>query len=140
MIFKHYNSDHGFQYNGVNYDFPHCNGLEIEDPQFNRLTRGTNATDEEGIVYTEGGGEPKTMTVTILGMTADMKALLDRIYKNKERVDAVYCVDRTDGSKITGKSAILCQAPRQLSIAEDAESMNVVLVWQTFKLEETHKS
>jgi hypothetical protein len=139
MIFKIYNSDFGIKLNGVNYDFTHVDSLTIEDPEFNRLVRGANATNKEGLVYKEGGKEPKRVTVTIMDMTAALKAVLDSCFSEKTRIDAVYCIDRSDGSGKMAKSAILAQQPQQLTVDESPESMAVNLIFESFDLSEVHK-
>ena len=140
MVFKLTNCDFGIKINGVNYEFDMIDSLTIEDPQFTRITRGANALNKEGLIYTEGGKDPKTITVTILGMSQALKAVLDDTYVNKERIEAVYCIDRKDGSSKMAKNAILCQMPKQLTVDESAESLNVALIFQSFDLVETHKS
>lgn len=139
MIFKMYNSDFGFKYNGQNYDFDHVENFTIENPEQTRITRGANGTSKMGIVYKEGIKEPKKVTVTIIGMSIAIKEVLDNIFNNKDRLD-VYAVDRSDGSSKIAKNAVLCQEPMQLSLDEGAESMNVALVFESFDLTETHKS
>lgn len=137
---KMYNCDFGFKYKGVSYDFTHVDGMEIEDPTFNRLIRGSNGTNKEGLIYTEGSKEPKTITVTIIDMPAAIANLLVSAFKNRERIDEVYAIDRQDGSSKIAKNAIICQEPRQLAISEDAESLNVALVFQSFDLNEAYKA
>lgn len=139
MIFKMYNCDFGFTYGGTNYEFEHVDSLTIEDPENTKLIRGANAANKLGLVYKEGIKQPKRMTVTIIGMSAEIKTLLDTIYQNKERLDP-YCVDRTDGSSKIGKNSILAMQPMQLNVDESPESMNVSLVFETFDLQEVHKS
>lgn len=140
MIFKVYNSDFGIKLNDVNYDFTHVDSLTIEDPEFNRLVRGANASNKEGLVYKEGSKEPKRITVNILNMTAALKAVLDSCFQDQTRIDAVYCIDRTDGSGKMAKNAILAQQPQQLTVDESPESMAVSLIFESFDLSETHKS
>ena len=140
MIFKIYNSDFGMKINGVHYDFTHVDSLTIEDPEFNRLVRGSTATNKTGLIYKEGSKEPKTVTVTIMDMTPELKLVLDDCFTNKTRIEAVYCIDRTDGSGKMAKNAILCQQPQQLTVDESPESMNFALMFQSFDLSEIHKS
>jgi hypothetical protein len=139
MIFKIYESDFGIKYNGVNYDFTHIQSLTIEDPENTKLVRGANGGNKLGLVYKEGVKEPKKVTVTIIGMGADLKAVLEQAYLNKDRLDA-YCVSRVDGSSKIAKNAVLCMQPQQLNIDEGPESMNVSLVFESFDLVEVHKS
>jgi hypothetical protein len=139
MIFKIYDSDFGIKYNGVNYDFTHVTGLQIEDPENTRLTRGANASNKLGLIYKEGIKEPKKWTVTIIDMSIELKAALDGAYEARDRLD-VYCISRIDGSSKMGKNAILCQQPQQLTIDDGVESMNVALVFETFDSSEVHKT
>ncbi len=139
MIFKIYESDFGIKYNGVNYDFTHIQSLTIEDPENTKLVRGANGGNKLGLVYKEGVKEPKKITVTIIGMTADLKGVLEQAYLAKDRLDA-YMVSRVDGSSKIAKNAVLCMQPQQLNIDEGPESMNVALVFESFDLVETHKS
>jgi hypothetical protein len=139
MTFKIYDSDFGIKYNGVNYDFTHVVDLTIEDPENTRLTRGANATNRMGLVYTEGIREPKRWTVTIMGMSIELKDVLTSAFEKKDRLD-VYCISRTDGSSKMARNAILCQQPQQLTIDDTADSMNVQLVFETFDSTEVHKS
>lgn len=139
MIFKIYNSDFGIKLNGINYDFTHVQNLQIEDPENTKLVRGSNGANKLGLVYKEGIKEPKKVTCTVMGMSADLLAVLNDVYNNKDRVD-VYCIDRTDGSSKMAKNSILCMQPQQLNIDEGPESMNVALVFESFDLVEVHKS
>lgn len=138
MIFKMYNCDFGITYKSVSYDFEHVENVSIEDPEQTRLTRGANVKNKIGLVYTEGSKDPKRVTLTLLGVSAAINALLTTIYEAKDRCE-FYVVDRVNGSSVLGKNAILCQQPRQLSIAESPDSMNVVLTFETFDLKEDHK-
>lgn len=138
MIFKIYDSDFGIKYNGVNYDFTHVQDLQIEDPEMTRLVRGANASNKTGLVYKEGIKEPKKWTVTILGMDAALKTVLDVAHTNRDRLD-VYCISRIDGSSKMAKNAVLCQQPQQLTIDDSPESMNVALIFETFDSSEVHK-
>lgn len=137
--FKIYNCDIGFTYNGVNYDLTHVDSFVIEDPERTRLIRGANAGNKTGLHYKEGIKEAKTITITILEMTAEIYGLLKSAFDNKDRLD-FYCVDRTDGSSKIAKNAVLSQEPKQLSLDESPESMNVALVAESFDVSEVHKS
>lgn len=139
MNFKAYECDFGIKYNGVNYDFDHVLSAVIEDPENTKLIRGSNAGNKLGLIYKEGLREPKRMTITIMGMTAALKEVLDAAYKNKDRLDA-YCIARADGSGKVAKNAILCQQPIQLTVDESPDSMNVALAFESFDMDEVHKS
>ncbi len=139
MIFKMYNCDFGFKVGGVNYDFEHVENFQIENPEMTKLIRGSNAANKVGLAYTEGLKEPKKLTVTVIGLSAALKAVLDAAYTAKTRVDA-YAIDRNDGSSKIAKDAVLSQQPLQLNIDDSVESMNVALVFESFNIVETHKS
>lgn len=139
MIFKIYDSDFGVTLNGVNYDFEHVENLQIEDPERTRLIRGGNAGNKTGLSYKEGIKEAKTVTVTIIGMTAAIHNLLKTAYAEQTRVD-VYMIARSDGSSKIAKNAILSQEPKQLTIDDTAESMNTALVFESFDISEVHKT
>jgi hypothetical protein len=138
MIFKMYNCDLGIKYGGVTYDFDHVEGLTIEDPTTTKLIRGANAKNKTGLVYTEGIKEPKKLTVTLIGMSADFLALFTTIYESKARCE-VYCIDRTSGSSKIAKQAVLSNQPMQLKVDDNPDSMNIELVFQTFDFVEVHK-
>jgi hypothetical protein len=138
-IFKIYNCDFGITLNGVNYNFTHVDKLTIEDPEKTRLTRGANAGNKTGLVFHEGTKEAKTITVTILGMTADIFALLKAAHDNDTRMD-VFAVSREDGSSKIAKNAVLCQEPKQQTLDDSAESMNVDLIFESFDVSEVHKN
>lgn len=139
MIFKMIESDFGIKYNGVSYNFDHVQNLQIEDPQNTKLVRGSNAGNKVGISYTEGVKDAKKITVTIIGMSIDLKAVLDQIYENQDRCD-VFCISRKDGSSKMGRNAVLSNQPQQLQLDDSSESMNVALSFETFDLTETHKT
>lgn len=139
MIFKLYECDVGVTLNGVNYDFTHVENLQIEDPERTKLIRGGNAGNTTGLVYKEGIKEPKTITLTVIGLEAALHDLLKQAYADKTRLDA-YMVSRVDGSSKIAKNCILSQEPKQLTVDDSAESMNTALVFESFDISEVHKS
>ena len=139
MIFKIYNCDFGIKVDGTSYDFEHVAQVQVEDPERNRLTRGSNAKNIVGLSYKDGLKDPKRWTVPILNMSLALKTVLDDCFKNQTRLE-VYCIDRTDGSSKMAKQAILSNRPQQLTIDETAESMQVSLEFETFDSNEVHKS
>lgn len=139
MIFKIYDCDFGIKVNGINYDFEHVASLQIEDPERNRITRGANAKNKVGLAYKDGLREPKRWTVPILNMSLELKAVLDDCYDNVTRVEC-YCIDRKDGSSKIAKNAVLSNKPQQLNIEDNAESLEVMLEFETFDSSENHKS
>ncbi len=139
MIFKLYNCDVGIKVNGVSYTFDHVQNVTIEDPEQTRLTRGANAGNKEGLIYREGLKDPKKITVPIMGMSVDLKTVLDQVHQDQTRIDG-FVISRDDGSSKMWRSAVLCQAPQQLTLDENPDSMNVTLTFETFDLSEVHKS
>lgn len=139
MIFKLYDCDVGIKLGGVSYSFDHVQSVTVEDPEFTRLTRGANAGNKTGMVYKEGIKEPKRVTIPIMGMSAELKAVLDEAYDDQTRME-VYAISRADGSSKMARNAVLCQAPQQLVLDESAESLNVQLIFESFDMSEVHKS
>ena len=139
MIFKLYDCDVGIKVEGVSYSFTHVQSVGVEDPEFTRITRGANGGNKEGIVYKEGIKEPKRITVPIMGMSAELKAVLDGVYNDKTRVEG-YAISRADGSSKMWRNAVLCQQPQQLTLDDTPDSMNVQLIFESFDVGEVHKS
>ncbi len=138
-IFKIYDCDFGIKYNGQSYLFTHVNSFQIDDPENTKLVRGANAGNKLGLAYKEGIKDAKKVTVTIIGMSAELKDVLDQAFENKDRLD-IFAISRSDGSSKMGKNSVLCQRPQQLQMDDSAESMNVALAFETFDLDEVHKS
>ena len=138
-IFKMYDCDFGVTINGTNYDFEHVENLQIEDPESTKLIRGSNAGNKIGLAFKEGLKEAKKITLTVLGIPVDVHNLLKEAYEKKTRVDC-YCVSRVDGSSKIAKNAVLSQSPKQLSMDDSAEALNTALVFESFDVEEVHKS
>jgi hypothetical protein len=139
MMFKIYNCDFGIKLGGVTYNFDHVAEVQIEDPERNKLTRGSNAGNKVGLSYKEGIREPKRWTIPIMNMSAELKGVLDSAFDDQSRLE-VFCIDRGDGSAKIAKNAILSNRPQQLVIDESAESLQVSLEFETFDSSESHKS
>jgi len=138
MIFKIQDCTFGIKYNGTNYEFDHVVELQIEDPERNRLTRGSNASNKIGLSYKDGLRDPKRWTIPILNMSAELKSVLDGAYDAADRLD-VFCI-ASDGSSKMAKNAVLSNRPQQLTMDETADAMQVSLEFETFDSSETHKS
>ncbi len=139
MTFKLYNCDIGIKIGGVPYDFEDVAEVQIEDPERNKLTRGSNAKNKLGLSYKEGVKDPKRWTIPILNMSVELKAVLDSAFEAQTRMD-VYVIDRTTGSSKMAKEAILCNKPQQLALTDSPDSMNVSLEFETFDSNEVFKS
>lgn len=139
MIFKLYDCDVGIKADGVAYEFDHVVQVTIEDPERNRLTRGNNAKNTDGLVYKDGLKDPKRWNMPIMGVSAELKALFETWFKNQVRIE-VFAISRKDGSSKMAKKAVLSNNPQQLSMDDTAESMQVLLEIESFDLSEVHKS
>jgi hypothetical protein len=136
-IFKISDCDVGFSVNGVNYDLEYDSCL-LDDPQRKSLVRGANASNLTGLVFTEGMKNPKVMTIQAFNVSAAIFALAKGLYDAETRVEA-YAIDRKTGSSRTMRKALLTKPPRQLSIAEGPDSLNVEFIFESFELIEKHK-
>ena len=130
------NCDFGFSYNGKNYDFTkEVDSVVIEDPQFKKLTRGGSGKSKTGLAYSEGAKEAKKITITLCGLPSSYLKLLKSLFESEERIDS-YCVDRKSGITRNFNNSLISQEPRQLAIQEGAESLNVILILETFDIVE----
>lgn len=139
MIFKLYDCDVGIKVDGVSYDFEHVASVTIEDPERNRLTRGNNAKNKTGLAYKDGLKDPKRFSIPIMDMSLELKELFDSCFDDQTRVD-VYIISRKDGSSKFGKNALLSNKPQQLTLDDTAESMQVLLEFETFDSSEVHRA
>lgn len=139
MVFKLYECDLSFTYKAVTYKFTHVDSMQIEDPERTRLVRGANAGDNTGLSYKEGLKDAKTITVNVLDIPMDMHNLLNTIYDAGDRVD-VNCISRKDGSAKLAKNSVLSQRPKQLTLDDSAESLNVALAFESYDVTEVKKS
>lgn len=139
MVFKLYECDLGITYKGVNYQFTHVDSMQIEDPERTRLVRGSNAGDKTGLSYREGLKDAKTITVNVLDIPMDIHSMLTAAYAAQDRMD-VYCISRKDGSSKLAKNAVLSQNPKQLTLDDSAQSLNVALAFESYDVSEVKKS
>lgn len=139
MIFKLYDCDVGIKVEGVSYEYDHVAQVVVEDPERNRLTRGNNAKNKDGLVYKDGLKDPKRWTMPVMSLTAAMVELLNNCFENQTRLE-VFAISRKDGSSKMAKKAILSNRPMQLTLDDTAESMQVSLEFESFDLSEVHKS
>lgn len=137
-MLKLYDCDVVIEIRGVNYEFEHVDSVSHEDPRRHRLTRGANAKNKTGIVYTEGNKEAHVLTTSVIAIPAALHALLKDVFNKKERVKFA-CVSRENGSKKFADQAILAQPPFQPSVDESAESLNTPIVLESFDVEDDIK-
>lgn len=138
-IFKMYECDFSVSIRGQVYTFTEVENLQIEDPERTRLVRGSNAGNKVGLAYKEGLKEAKTVTLTVIGMPAALHNLLKDVHARGERVEC-NCISRVDGSSKIARNAILAQPPKQLTLDDSAESMNTALIFESYDVDEVHKS
>lgn len=139
MIFKLYDCDIGITLNGVNYEFEHVDSVTVEDPKRVRLTRGANQKNKVGLSYVEGVKEATTLTTSVIGIPAELHALLTEAHEKETRMD-FYCISRQDGSSKMAKNAVLSQKPQQANLDDTPESLNTSLAFESFDVGEVHKS
>lgn len=139
MIFKLYDCEVGIKLEGLSYVFDHVASVTIQDPEKNKLTRGANSTDKQGLAYKEGLKEPKMWTMPIMNMSPELKAVLDDAFENQKRCE-VYAISRSNGSSKMARSALLANRPQQLTLDDTAESMQVSLEFESFDMSEVHKA
>lgn len=138
MIFRLSDCDFGFNYNGQNYDFEHCDGMTIEDPRSSHLTRGLNAKNKVGIQIDEGLSDPDTITIPIINVPSSIVNMLNSIYEKKERITG-YCVDRKTGDSRFINNALISKKVRQLVISEGRDDLNIVLTLESFDVDDKLK-
>lgn len=134
-------ADVGFTLNGTNYTFEHIDNVTIDDPQLKHLTRGANASSKSGLMYTEGQSSPKVLTFTLKGASVAHLNLLKDHYAEQsedERID-FWVIDRKTGSIMSAKDAILQKEPRQASISEGEDNLNIDVMIETFNLTDNVK-
>lgn len=137
-MFKLYECDVGIKINGVTYNFDHVNEVQAENPERNRLTRGANASNKQGLTYKDGLRDPKRCTIPIMNMSLALKTVLDDAYENQTRLD-VFAISRKTGASKYWKDAILSNLPEQLTMDETAESLAVSLEFESFNVVENYK-
>ncbi len=138
-IFKMYECDFVITLDGVNYDFTHVQDLTFEDPESTKLIRGSNAGNKLGLAYKEGLKEAKKITLTVIGMPAAVHNLLKTAYGAQTRMD-VACISRVDGSSKIAKNSVLSQSPKQLKMDDSPDSMHTALIFESFDIDEVHKT
>lgn len=130
-MIKLYDCDIGITLRGVNYEFEHVDSVTVEDPRRHRLIRGANASNKVGLPYTEGNKEALTVTTSVIGIPAELHALLKEAFLATERLD-FWVISRQNGSSKMAKNAILAQEPQQPSLDETPESLTTPLVFECF--------
>lgn len=109
---------------------------EATDPQGRHLTRGNGTnSDDTGIVYIEGNGQPIQQSFQFKSTKA-FGAYLRKLYSDETRVTFV-AVNRKTGATRTWANAIFSSEPRQGAIAEGADSATITLNIECFSIKDT---
>ena len=137
--FKLYDCEIGFTIRGVNYSLDHVDSVTVDDPETTELVRGANAGNLIGLPYRQGLKEPKTITTSALALSMELHTLLKDVFKTQERID-FYCVSRVDGSSKIARNAVLGTSPKQLTLDDSPESLQVSLMVKSYDVDENHKS
>ncbi len=138
-LFKLYNCDIGFTIRGVNYGLDHVDSVTVDDPETNELVRGANASNKIGLTYKQGLKEAKTMTTSALAIPKALHDLLKDVFNTQERFD-FYVISREDGSSKMARNAILASSPKQLTLDDSPESLQVSLIVKSYDVDENHKT
>ncbi len=139
MGYALYDCNFGITLNGIVYHFTHVDSVQIDDPERTRLTRGANGGNNVGLAFKEGLKEGKTVSVALPDVPMDLHNVLKAAYKAQSRMD-LNIVSRSDGSTKIGINCILGQMPQQLNMDDSPESLNTILIFETFEIEEVKKS
>lgn len=127
--------DAGFSFNSVNYNFSDFDTIDYTYNKKNRLTRGANATNKEGIVYSEGLKVADIAQVKVVDCSIAIYNLLLSIYENKDRIN-FWFIDRKTGEGYTMKSSIITDKPRQTQISETEDSIGFMFNVESYDMVE----
>lgn len=125
-----------FSRNGVDYSLTGViDTSALEDPEEKQLTRGAFAGNKTGLIYTSGIKDSKTVTVRLVGLSAEYATLLNEMYKKEERTD-FKVIDRKTGRRATFKDAIVGKRIIQENMGgEGDEEMAANLILRTYNVE-----
>ena len=128
--------DFYFSRNGADYDVTAAvDSATFEDPERKHLTRGSSGRNKDGLIYTEGIKDPKTITLVLVGLSQEMAAMLSDMYEQEERTD-FKIVDRKTGRMRSFKQALISQRPMQGTMSDGAEEQNVQVVLESYQVED----
>ena len=128
----------GITYKDKDYSLGHIDSWTAEDPNKKHLTRGANRVSTRGLIYSEGGKSPITITVSLVGVESQLANLLNDLFNKEERFNA-FAIDGTTGDSAFANNCIVTGAVRQSTISEGEDSMNIEVVFETFDLDERLK-
>ena len=135
-MFQLSNIEAGITIGAVKYDFSaNFTSTNAEQSQMNHLTRGGSGKSKVGLIYTEGNASPDVATTVLSGADASVLIALQNAFKNRTRID-LYIIDPVSNWKRFYKNAVIQKMPRQLAIAEGADSMNIEVIVESFDVDE----
>lgn len=125
-----------FSRNGVDYNLTAViDSAQLEDPEEKQLTRGSFAGNKTGLIYTSGIKDSKTVTVRLIGLSAEYGSMLNDMYEQEERTD-FKIVDRKTGRRATFKEAIIGKRIVQENMGEGGDDeMAATLILRTYQVE-----
>lgn len=134
MSIQLWRSTNGFSKNGTNYDFLHCNSVNVTRNLRKHLTRGANSKDKKGLVYTENTRQANEVAFEVMDLPFAVAQILNQAFKDEERLD-IYCVDDATGEAFDGQDCIINHFVMQEQLVEGEETYNITLTFETFNLE-----
>ena len=125
-----------FSRNGADYNLTAMvDSVALENPEEKLLTRGFFAGNKTGLAYTSGIKDPKTVTVRLIGASAEYVNMLNDMYDKEERTD-FKLVDRKTGRMAVYKEALIGKQLLQENMGEGGdEEMAVNLILRTYQVE-----
>lgn len=125
-----------FSRGGVDYSLTgFIDTTALDDPEEKQLTRGAFAGNKTGLIYTSGIKDAKTITVRLVGLSAEYANMLNDMYEKEERTD-FKIVDRKTGRRATFEDAIIGKRVVQENMGGDGdEEMAANLVLRTYRVE-----
>lgn len=134
IVFKIYKTDFGFSYGSVEYRFKNVDVVGYENPKAKHVVRGRDASDDDGLVYSENFSQPYRVSITTAGLPASYAAMLNKMHEDEERTD-FWCIDRKNGMRKTFVNALVSAEVDQLRIEEGEESLKITIALECFKIE-----
>lgn len=136
-LLRIWSTDGGFSYNGTNYEFDDFDSVTFTVGQSKHIMRGANSKNKVGIDIEQGNKTPDSATCTIIGMSPDALALLNKCFNDNERID-LWFVDRGNLGRVQYNNAKITMPVRQMNIGEEETNLQVTLTVESFDVEYEH--
>lgn len=134
ILFKIYKTDFGFSKGGVDYRLKNVDVVAYENPKAKHVVRGRDASDEEGLVYSENFSQPYRITITTVGLPASYADMFNSMHDDEERGD-FWCIDRKNGMRKTFVNALISAEVDQQRVEEGEDSLKITISLESFKIE-----